>query len=393
MASILIVETDSSDRRIAAMFLRAEHHHVIESSECEEGLKIASAEAPDLVIIDAVMTKMDGGQFVQALYADAAGNHPAVIFRAPACIENEARAVASAYGVFFVVKQASVGVLFSTVDIALAERPPLAVVSLEPMLADGLWRQLASRLYRSVERLEKINGDLSRDMAKCNSQLEAARTAVDREIKKRLWAEQELTRLNTGLRDQAMRDVLTGLHNRRYMEESLYLEESRARRGNLTFGIMMIDIDHFKRVNDTFGHAAGDEVLRVFGNHLRSLARTGDIVSRYGGEEFVLLMTESSKSTVLERAEEIRQGAQLLEFEHEGKRIGGITLSLGVGIFPDHGDSGHAVLRSADIALYKAKLAGRNCTMIGGIDTPTLGGGEFDLPANVPEKTTFDVLP
>jgi diguanylate cyclase (GGDEF)-like protein len=128
---------------------------------------------------------------------------------------------------------------------------------------------------------------------------------------------------------------------------------------------MMIDIDNFKRFNDTLGHAAGDAVLRAIGQYMLSAARGEDIASRYGGEEFVLVMAPALQSTVWERAEKLRRGVQELEIEYEGRRVGPITISVGIGMFPDHGESGNEVLRIADAALYQAKRAGRNCVVVG----------------------------
>src|SRR5260370_20242011 len=123
---------------------------------------------------------------------------------------------------------------------------------------------------------------------------------------------------------------------------------------------MMIDIDTFKRFNDTLGHAAGDAVLRAIGKYMLSAARGEDIVSRYGGEEFVLVMAPASQGTVWERAEKLRREVQDLEIEYEGRRVGPITISVGIGIFPDHGGSGQGVLRVGQAALDHANPTGGN---------------------------------
>src|SRR5260221_5563286 len=115
---------------------------------------------------------------------------------------------------------------------------------------------------------------------------------------------------------------------------------------------MMIDIDNLKRFNDAVGHAAGDAVLRAIGQYMLSAARGEDIVSRYGGEEFVLVMAPALQSTVWERAEKLRRGVQELEIEYEGRRVGPITISVGIAMFPDPGQNRDAGLRAADAALY-----------------------------------------
>ena len=129
----------------------------------------------------------------------------------------------------------------------------------------------------------------------------------------------------------------------------------------------MIDIDHFKRCNDTFGHAAGDAVLRAVSRCMESLSRTEDILCRYGGEEFVLVMTNMAPANLRQRAEALRAGVPKLRIEHEQRPIGPITLSIGLAIFPDNGDNAYAVLQAADAALYRAKTSGRDRIAIGGI--------------------------
>ena len=162
------------------------------------------------------------------------------------------------------------------------------------------------------------------------------------------------------LRSQSIRDPLTGLFNRRYMEESLERELHRAHRKDSTVGIVMIDIDRFKRFNDTFGHDAGDTLLRELGTFLHSHVRGEDIACRCGGEEFTLILPETSLEVARQRADDIREGVKHLSVEHRHQPLGAITLSLGVATFPDHGKTGEAVLRVADAALYRAKRAGRD---------------------------------
>src|SRR5689334_16313186 len=298
------------------------------------------------------------------LEAQAAGNRPPVIFRAAAYVEAEGRALAEAFGVSFLVRPASPEMLLNVASAALSgprAEPPEAS---SPPAADYL-RPIAAKLQSQAENLERLNAQLDRRISERDARLEIARSALDQEIKKRLWAEQELTQANVRLQDQVVHDGLTGLHNRRYLEESLGREESRARRSGRSLGVMMIDIDDFKRFNDTLGHSAGDAVLRAIGEYLMMAARGEDIVCRYGGEEFVVVMSQAPHGTVLHRAEKLRQGVQELGIEYEGRLVGPITISVGVGIFPDHANSVEAVLRVADAAMYKAKQAGRNRVEVG----------------------------
>ncbi len=170
--------------------------------------------------------------------------------------------------------------------------------------------------------------------------------------------------LRETLQKQSIRDPLTGLFNRRYLEESLLREIHRAERKQQSVGIIMLDVDHFKRFNDTFGHEAGDTVLRELGLFLRKNIRQSDIACRYGGEELTLIMPESSLEATQQRAEQIREGVKLLQVQHRRQLLGCITISLGVACFPEHGLTGDAVIRSADQALYQAKAKGRDRVVV-----------------------------
>ncbi|HQR80179.1 MAG TPA: diguanylate cyclase, partial [Actinomycetota bacterium] len=166
--------------------------------------------------------------------------------------------------------------------------------------------------------------------------------------------------LEAGLREQALRDPLTGLYNRRYLEETIGRELARAGREQIPLSLMMIDLDHFKRVNDEHGHAAGDQVLRWLGDLLTAKLRPGDIACRYGGEEFVVIMPAAPLDIALERAEEIRTAFTPLVSAASGNRHSGVTLSAGLAVFPTHATTAGELRRCADVALYAAKRAGRN---------------------------------
>ncbi|MEP7355843.1 MAG: diguanylate cyclase, partial [Anaerolineales bacterium] len=159
---------------------------------------------------------------------------------------------------------------------------------------------------------------------------------------------------------QSVRDPVTGLFNRRYMEETLEREIRRAVREKGPVAIIMLDIDHFKSFNDTYGHDAGDLVLREIGDCLRVAVRTEDIACRFGGEEFVLIMPAASSAATLPRAEHMRSVVKALGVHYRGQALGQITVSIGVAAYPENGTSGEAVLAAADAALYRAKHAGRD---------------------------------
>ncbi len=165
--------------------------------------------------------------------------------------------------------------------------------------------------------------------------------------------------LHDRLREETLRDPLTGLFNRRFLDESLERELARTRRDNLPLALLMIDIDHFKQLNDTYGHPAGDEIIRRVGGLIQSRARSGDLPCRYGGEEFLLVLPNMTLATAVERAEEWR-----VAFANDWTVIGNhavaVTVSIGVAVFPCHGGSARALIEAVDQALYAAKRGGRN---------------------------------
>ena len=171
-------------------------------------------------------------------------------------------------------------------------------------------------------------------------------------------------KLRSSLLYQSIRDPLTDLFNRRYLEETLEREVRRATRLERSVGVVMLDIDHFKRFNDTFGHQAGDALLRELGDFLKQQIRGGDFACRYGGEEFVLILPEISLEDIRQSAERLRQQVKELRVQYGGGVLENITLSLGVALFPMHGTTGRAILHAADEALYEAKHQGRDRVMV-----------------------------
>ena len=167
-------------------------------------------------------------------------------------------------------------------------------------------------------------------------------------------------KLQETLKYQSVRDPLTGLFNRRHMEEILERELSRAARTGSPVALLMIDIDHFKRFNDSVGHEAGDLVLREFGQLLRLQIRGGDVACRYGGEEFLLIMAETDVQSARQRAEAMRERIATLQIRYRGESLRRITVSVGVAAFPTHGSSAEQIISAADAALYRAKREGRD---------------------------------
>ncbi len=171
-------------------------------------------------------------------------------------------------------------------------------------------------------------------------------------------------RLRETLRNQSIRDPLTGLFNRRYLEETLEREIRRAERSRGALGVVMLDLDRFKQFNDTFGHDVGDMLLRDFGRLLQSGVRLGDVACRYGGEEFVLVLPDADSEVTRQRADRLREAVKRLFVSHRGQSVGAVTVSAGVAAFPEHGTTGEALVQAADAALYRAKSDGRDRVVI-----------------------------
>lgn len=199
------------------------------------------------------------------------------------------------------------------------------------------------------------------------------RVIVARDITERKALENQLKEVNTSLQtqlneneklraklqEQAIRDPLTGAFNRRYFSEALDQESARSVRENSPFSILILDVDHFKQFNDTYGHKCGDIVLQTLATFLNENTRQGDIVCRYGGEEFVILMTDVAAEDAYKRAEIFRKQFEGTIVQYEGRKLK-CTFSAGIASYPVHASTGESLLTHADQALYFSKANGRN---------------------------------
>jgi diguanylate cyclase (GGDEF)-like protein len=167
-------------------------------------------------------------------------------------------------------------------------------------------------------------------------------------------------RLNEKLSMLSIKDALTGLFNRRYLEETFIRESVRAKRNKSSIGIIMADIDHFKKFNDIHGHAAGDAVLKQISHFLSTNIRGCDIVCRYGGEEFVLILPDANLENTFMRANTLVESIRKVQMDFNGTVLGPITMSMGVSAYPEKGEKLEELLRVADAALYRAKQEGRD---------------------------------
>ncbi|MCC6499104.1 MAG: diguanylate cyclase [Anaerolineales bacterium] len=255
------------------------------------------------------------------------------------------------------------------------------IVGHDPIEVFREWPQLIQCFLAANETREQIQipGDPPRMLEvivtalyNSMSQLEG-RVIVAHDITEHKWLENDLTFANESLtrqleeinalrdklQEQAIRDPLTEIYNRRYLMEFLALEISRAAREGTPFSVIIMDVDNFKRFNDSYGHRCGDMVLRKIADFLVRHTRKGDVVCRYGGEEFVILMPGAALETAYERAEMWRRDFAETAIEYEGMDLFA-TFSAGAASFPQHGLTDEAVLQAADRALYLSKDAGKN---------------------------------
>jgi diguanylate cyclase (GGDEF)-like protein/PAS domain S-box-containing protein len=255
------------------------------------------------------------------------------------------------------------------------------IIGKDPMEVFRAWPQLINRFLTTDETHEEIqiSGDPPRmleiDISPLYNQfgILEGRVIVAHDITEHKWLEKdlmftnetlqnqldEINRLRAELQEQAIRDPLTNVFNRRYMAEYLDKEIARAEREKTPISVVIMDIDHFKQFNDTYGHKCGDVVLQSFAKFLVDHTRRGDVVCRYGGEEFVLLLPHAAFPDTYERADAWRQDFSETPIKYEGLDFF-TTFSAGVASYPDHGKTADAILQAADKALYRSKNTGRN---------------------------------
>ncbi|MGE0546736.1 MAG: diguanylate cyclase [Kofleriaceae bacterium] len=209
------------------------------------------------------------------------------------------------------------------------------------------------RQYRLVNENQRLIASLS---AKNQALIE-----MNRELEAKIHERtHELAEANARLAQLAVTDGLTGLYNHRHFHERLALEVERSQRSGLPLSLLMLDVDHFKRFNDSHGHPAGDEVLRQLARVLGDTRRANDVVARYGGEEFAVILVDTPKFTAAKVAERVRERVATHDFTEAAPKPGKLGISVGVATYPEDGGDAEALVRAADTALYAAKRAGRD---------------------------------
>jgi len=307
---ILVVDDDESLRTVVSQVLTEDGHEVMTARSGEEALEAFRKGSYPLVITDIVMGNMSGMELLQEV-KQLRPETEVIIMTSHATLDTTVLAIrAGAYD--YLIKPFEEIELISTV----------AGRALDKIRLTGENRNLILQLKQQNEKLEGAN---------------------------------------TLLKELSIRDGLTGLHNHRYFQEYLALEILRSRRNGVIFSLIFMDVDFFKRYNDTYGHPEGDNLLTLLSKVLKECLRQSDLIARYGGEEFVALLPETSKERAFRVAESVCQ--KVADYPFPGKDTqpsGKLTISLGVAAFPEDGNDGSTLIKHADQALYRAKGSGRN---------------------------------
>lgn len=320
MAKILLVDDHDDNLYIASLVLRRDHHEIITANTGQEALEKAVTEAPDVILLDIQMPEINGFEVCKQL--------------------KQQKATATIPVVFLTAKFKDSDSLIKGLEIGGEDyiTKPFSTPELRARV------NVMVRLKNQWDELELKNQEL----VKLNQVLKNKND----ELVKTQWALEEL----------ATTDSLTKLKNRRYFIERMNEEFSRAKRMPQPISFIMLDIDFFKKVNDTYGHLCGDSVLQQFAKILKQNTRRHDIVARYGGEEFIIGMIGQNEEAADVTAERIRRDVEEAQFQHETTALK-LTCSAGVGTFtatPKEPLSLDTFISDVDHALYQAKEKGRN---------------------------------
>jgi diguanylate cyclase (GGDEF)-like protein len=349
---ILIVDDDDVNRRYLRVLLSANGHETIERKNGPEALEALETSAFDVLISDFLLPGMDACRLCSEVRrSEKSRGVPIIIYSSVHTSPADEKVALDAGADLFLPRPASAEILLDALqEVCGLPRAPRAAPGEAPAQAipENLDEGLVARLKATNRDLEEVRSRL----VEGNEDLRRANEALERDVSERKRRSEEVEQL-------AFHDPLTGLPNRLLFDDRLTMALSQARRHQRMLAAVFMDLDHFKLINDSLGHAAGDEVLRLVAARLRTCVREEDTLARFGGDEFILLVTGvSSEHDVVAVArkvlETIRPPFRLADREFL------ITLSLGASIFPMDGETPDALVRAADIAMYRSKGRGRN---------------------------------
>lgn len=226
---------------------------------------------------------------------------------------------------------------------------------------------LIALIYTGIQlrtgSIQARNRELEKRVSERTSELEESQNRLNL-VNQELMAQLEaVTELEKEVRELAIHDALTGLYNRHYLSERLEGEYSRAERASRPISFLLMDIDHFKDINDTFGHQAGDYALKTIAQIIMSQIRKSDIACRFGGEEFMIILPDTGVESAVQKADSFRQSISDRVYEFGGRQFS-VTISIGIAVYPVHGTGNDQILSKADAALYEAKKTGRNRVVV-----------------------------
>lgn len=332
---LLVVDDEEDNCTLVARIFKREFE-VVAAENGDHALAIAREREPAVVISDQRMPGMTGVELLEHMRHEAPG---------------AIRVLATAFSDYAVLVDA-----VNTAAVHYYVEKPFNSISMRSMI---------EAMMRSRE-LEAERENLLEQLRLSEARLQSMVAERTREL---ALAIEELEHRNRELRDIAVRDGLTGLYNHRYLIEYLQIEVARSRRYDRVFSILFLDIDDFKKINDSYGHQVGDQVLRALAallKHTDQRMRKSDFAARYGGEEFVVVLPETNIAGAVTKAERIREAAAALDLASAHPELRRITVSIGAASFPDHGADGDVVIAAADAALYDAKRSGKNCVRTAG---------------------------
>ncbi len=329
MAKILVADDYEDSLKATSIILKKDKHQIITAQDGKEALKKANLENPDVILLDLKTPAKKGFDICRQLEANPFMAHIPVIFLTAKLKDSQAMLKGLDIVHDFISK-------------------PFKSSELQARI------RVMVRLKSQMDQLSQKNIDL-----------EALNQTLEQKNQDLLFAQK-------ALEEMAIRDSLTTLYNRRYFSGRLEEEFLRNRRSKQPIGIVMLDIDHFKKVNDTYGHLCGDSVLVQYADILKKNVRQHDIVARYGGEEFVIGLIGQTMREAYATGERIRVDVEQYLFRHEKIELQ-ITCSAGIASYPEiceENPSLSALLQEGDAALYEAKAQGRNLVVCASSSPP-----------------------